>query len=171
MSRLESGNIQLNFQPSRVHDIVQFAADTIQLQLQPKQLTLDVQVSETLPAVCADIEKTTWVLLNLLANAIRYSPEQEAIHIQADLAPDEKQVQVRVRDHGPGIAPQYQEKIFQRFVQIPDKNGYKGGSGLGLSIAREFITSQGGRLWVESELGSGSTFGFTLPLANQPESA
>ena len=71
VSRLESGNIQLNFQPSRIHDIVQFAADTIQLQLQPKQLTLDVQVPETLPAVRADIEKTTWMLLNLLANAIR----------------------------------------------------------------------------------------------------
>ncbi|GGF22723.1 HAMP domain-containing sensor histidine kinase [Hymenobacter cavernae] len=169
VSRLESGNIQFNFQPSRVYDIVQFAADTIQLQLQPKQLTLDVQVPETLPAVRADIEKTTWVLLNLLANAIRYSPEQEAIHIQADLAPDGKQVQVRVRDHGPGIAPQYQEKIFQRFVQIPDKNGYKGGSGLGLSIAREFITSQGGQLWVESELGSGSMFAFTLPVVSQSE--
>ncbi|WP_324678391.1 HAMP domain-containing sensor histidine kinase [Hymenobacter sp. GOD-10R] len=171
VSRLESGNIQLNFQPSRIHDIVQFAADTIQLQLQPKQLTLDIQVPETLPAVRADIEKTTWVLLNLLANAIRYSPEQEAIRIRADLAPDGQQVQVRVQDRGPGIAPQYQEKIFQRFVQIPDKNGYKGGSGLGLSIAREFITSQGGQLWVESELGTGSTFGFTLALASQNEVA
>ncbi|OUJ72308.1 ATP-binding protein [Hymenobacter crusticola] len=169
VSRLESGNIQLNFQPSRIHDIVQFGADTIQLQLQPKQLTLNIEVPETLPPVRADIEKTTWVLLNLLANAIRYSPEQEAIHIRADLAPDGQQVQVRVRDHGPGIAPQYQEKIFQRFVQIPDKNGYKGGSGLGLSIAREFITSQGGRLWVESELGSGSTFVFSLPVVAQGE--
>ncbi|SHI69509.1 Signal transduction histidine kinase [Hymenobacter daecheongensis DSM 21074] len=170
VSRLESGNIQLNFQPSGILDIVQFAADTIQLQLQPKQLTLDVQVPATLPPVRADIEKTTWVLLNLLANAIRYSPEQEQIHIRASLSADRQQVQVSIQDHGPGIAPQYQEKIFQRFVQIPDKNGYKGGSGLGLSIAREFIGSQGGLLWVESELGAGSTFMFTLPLA-APESA
>jgi len=165
VSRLESGNIQLNFQPARLHDIVQFAADTIQLQLRPKQLTLDVQVPATLPPVRADIEKTTWVLLNLLANAIRYSPEQAPLHIRAALSPDGQQVQVRVQDHGPGIAPQYQEKIFQRFVQIPDKQGYHGGSGLGLSIAREFIGSQGGQLWVESELGAGSTFVFTLPLA------
>ena len=87
----------------------------------------------------------------------------------ATLAPDGQQVQVSVQDNGPGIAPQYQEKIFQRFVQIPDKNGYKGGSGLGLSIAREFISSQGGQLWVSSELGAGSTFVFTLPVASKTE--
>ncbi|RSK32484.1 HAMP domain-containing sensor histidine kinase [Hymenobacter metallilatus] len=165
VSRLESGNIQLNFQPTQVRDIVQFAADTIQLQLQPKQLTLDIQVPTELPPVRADIEKTTWVLLNLLANGIRYSPEQGQLHIRAALAAGGQQVEVLVQDHGPGIAPQYQEKIFQRFVQIPDKSGYRGGSGLGLSIAREFIGSQGGQLWVESELGSGSTFRFTLPVA------
>ncbi|GGG29174.1 HAMP domain-containing sensor histidine kinase [Hymenobacter glacieicola] len=166
VSRLESGNIQLNFQAARVTEVVQFAAATIQLQLQPKQLTLDLQVADTLPPVRADIEKTTWVLLNLLANAIRYSPEQAQIHIRAALTAEaQPQVCISVQDHGPGIAPQYQEKIFQRFVQIPNQSGYKGGSGLGLSIAREFIGSQGGQLWVESELGSGSTFSFTLPLA------
>ncbi|MDF7814352.1 ATP-binding protein [Hymenobacter sp. YC55] len=165
VSRLESGNIQLNFQPSHVHDIVQFAADTIQLQLKPKQLHLAVEVPNNLPPVRADIEKTAWVLLNVLANAIRYSPEQEQIRINAILSADSQYVQVSVQDKGPGIAPQYQEKIFQRFVQIPDKNGYKGGSGLGLSIAREFIASQGGQLWVDSELGAGSTFTFTLPVA------
>ena len=75
-------------------------------------------------------------------------------------------VQVSVQDRGPGIAGEHHEKIFQRFAQLPDKAGYRGGSGLGLSIAREFITTQGGRLWVESELGSGSTFFFTLPVAS-----
>ncbi|TGE25179.1 HAMP domain-containing protein [Hymenobacter aquaticus] len=169
VSRLESGNIQLNFQPSRVADIVQFAADTIQLQLRPKQLTLDLDVPATLPPVRADIEKTTWVLLNLLANAIRYSPEHEQIHIRAALTADGQQVRLSVQDHGPGIAPQYQEKIFQRFAQIPNQSGYAGGSGLGLSIAREFITSQGGQLGVSSELGTGSTFAFTLPVAPRAE--
>ena len=73
-------------------------------------------------------------------------------------------VQVSVQDRGPGIAAEHHKKIFQRFAQLPDKAGYRGGSGLGLSIAREFITMQGGRLWVKSELGSGSTFCFTLPV-------
>ncbi|RYU76448.1 HAMP domain-containing sensor histidine kinase [Hymenobacter persicinus] len=171
VSRLESGNIQLNIQSAAVADIVEFAAATIQLQLQPRQLTLDAQLPDTLPRVRADIEKTTWVLLNLLANAIRYSPEQSPIHLRAARSTDGRQVQVSVQDHGPGIAPQHQERIFQRFVQIPDQRGYRGGSGLGLSIAREFIGSQGGQLWVESELGMGSTFCFTLPVADGAELA
>ena len=74
-------------------------------------------------------------------------------------------MQVSVQDRGPGIAAEHHEKIFQRFAQLPDKTGYRSGSGLGLSIAREFITTQNGCLWVESELGSGSTFCFTLPVA------
>jgi NtrC-family two-component system sensor histidine kinase KinB len=113
--------------------------------------------------VRADVEKTTWVLINLLANAIRYSPPGEALTVRA--RPAGKFVQETVQDQGPGIAAEHHERIFQRFAQIPDKAGYRGGSGLGLSIAREFITTQGGRLWVESELGSGSRFHFTLPMA------
>lgn len=166
VARLESGNIQLNFQAARVAEMVQFAADTIQLQLQPKQLQLRVQLPPNLPLVRADVEKTAWVLLNLLANAIRYSPPGGPLHIGVAVLPEHPhEVRVSVQDHGPGIAFQHQEKIFQRFVQIPDKHGYQGGSGLGLSIAREFISSQGGRLWVESELEAGSTFHFTLLVA------
>ncbi|GAB3243683.1 hypothetical protein GCM10027346_40680 [Hymenobacter seoulensis] len=108
-----------------------------------------------------DVEKTTWVLINLLANAIRYSPAGDTLTVRAQAAG--QSVRVSVQDRGPGIAAEHHDKIFQRFAQIPDKAGYRGGSGLGLSIAREFITTQGGRLWVESELGSGSTFRFTLP--------
>ena len=103
------------------------------------------------------------MLINLLANAIRYCPINERLTVCAELLG--QQVQISVRDRGPGIAPQYHERIFQRFAQIPDKSGYRGGSGLGLSIAREFITTQGGRLWVESDLGAGSIFRFTLPVS------
>ncbi|GAA3936149.1 ATP-binding protein [Hymenobacter algoricola] len=85
--------------------------------------------------------------------------------VRASLSADRQHALVSVQDHGPGIAPQYQEKIFRRFVQIPDKNSYRGGSGLGLGVAREFIGSQGGQLWVGSELGAGSACLFTRPLA------
>ncbi|WP_190242625.1 sensor histidine kinase [Hymenobacter lapidiphilus] len=110
------------------------------------------------------MEKTTWVLINLLANAIRYSPTGETMTVRAEAIG--QQVQVSVQDHGPGIAAEHHERIFQRFAQLPDPSGYRGGSGLGLSIAREFIATQGGRLWVESELGTGSTFCFMLPISN-----
>ena len=163
VSRLDAGaGIQLDVQPTNLADVVRFATATVQPQLADKQLRLDLQLSANLPEARADVEKTTWVLINLLANAIRYSPVGAALTVRATMAG--AFVQVSVQDYGPGIAPEHHEKIFQRFAQLPDKSGYRGGSGLGLSIAREFITTQGGRLWVESELGSGSTFSFTLPV-------
>ena len=163
VSRLDSGQgIQLNFAPTQLAAVVQFAEATVQAQLAHKQLALHTDLPASLPPVRADVEKTTWVLINLLANAIRYSPAGERIAVRAAVAG--KFVQVTVQDAGPGIAAEHHDKIFQRFAQLPDKAGYTGGSGLGLSIAREFITTQGGRLWVESELGSGSAFHFTLPV-------
>ena len=163
ISRLDAGaGIQLDVHPTNLADVVGFATTTVQPQLDDKQLRLDLQLPAELPAARADVEKTTWVLINLLANAIRYSPMGAALTVRATVAG--AFVQVSVQDRGPGIAAEHHEKIFQRFAQLPDKSGYRGGSGLGLSIAREFITTQGGRLWVESELGSGSTFNFTLPV-------
>jgi NtrC-family two-component system sensor histidine kinase KinB len=161
VSQLELGTIQLNFKAVRVPSLVQFVTDTIGPQLQPKRLVLEVQVPDTLPAVRADLEKTTWVLLSLLANAIRYSHLLDHLRIEASLAPDGRHVRVSVQDQGPGIAPADHDKIFRRFAQLPTQ----GGAGLGLSIAREFVASQGGELGVESTLGAGSTFWFTLPLA------
>ena len=164
VSRLDAGSgIQLDVQPTNLAEVVGYATATVQPQLADKHLRLDLQLAPGLPAVRADVEKSTWVLINLLANAIRYSPAETALTVRATVAG--QFVQVSVQDHGPGIAAENHDKIFQRFAQIPDKTGYRGGSGLGLSIAREFITTQGGRLWVESELGSGSTFCFTLPVA------
>lgn len=161
VSRLELGTIQLNFQVLRLPTLGQFVADTIRPQLQPKRLVLDVAIPNTLPPVRADLEKTTWVLLSLLANAIRYAHLQDHLRIEAQVAADGRHMRVSVQDQGPGIAPADQARIFQRFSHIPSQ----GGSGLGLSIAREFVASQGGELGVESELGKGSTFWFTLPLA------
>ncbi len=164
VSRLDLGTgIQLDVHPTNLAEVLGYATATVQPQVADKQLQLDVQLGADLPAVRADVEKTTWVLINLMANAIRYSPLGSTLTVRA--VPGGGMVQVSVQDHGPGIAAENHEKIFQRFAQIPDKTGYRGGSGLGLSIAREFITAQGGRLWVESELGSGSCFFFTLPVA------
>ena len=169
VSRLDAGaGIQLDVQATSLSDVIGYAGATVQAQLDDKQLRLDVQLPADLPLARADVEKTTWVLINLLANAIRYSPMGEPLLVRAQAA--KADVRVSVQDRGPGIAAEHHDKIFQRFAQIPDKAGYRGGSGLGLSIAREFITAQGGRLWVESELGSGSTFHFTLPAVGAPAS-
>ena len=166
VARLESGTIPLNPRPTAVAELVAYATGPMQLQLAPKHLTLDVDLPANLPPVRADLEKTAWVLFNLLANAVRYSAEAGHIMVSAALADGGGAVQVCVQDHGPGIAPEHQEHIFERFAQVPDADGnQRGSSGLGLSIAREFITTQGGRVGVHSTPGAGSTFFFTLPLA------
>ena len=163
VSRLDAGaGIQLNPQPLRLAEVVDYATRTVQPQLRDKQLRLDLHLPDSLPAVQADVEKTTWVLINLLSNAIRYSPPAAPLVVRA--VPWGEMVRVSVEDCGPGIPAAFHKRIFQRFAGGPGPAG-KGSSGLGLSIAREFIDAQGGQLWVESQPDCGSRFMFTLPVA------
>ncbi|OWP62250.1 hypothetical protein CDA63_15215 [Hymenobacter amundsenii] len=167
VARHESGAIPLQARPTTVADLVAAATGPLRLQLAPKALALTVDLPAGLPLVLADLEKTAWVLLNLLANAVRYSPEGGRIVVSAACQGD--YVQLSVQDVGPGIAPEHQERIFQRFAQVPDAGGaHREGNGLGLSISHEFITTQGGELGVRSAPGAGSTFFFTLPRAHEP---
>ncbi|GGF05219.1 sensor histidine kinase [Hymenobacter cavernae] len=166
VARLDAGaGIKLNVQTVALADVVRYATETVRPQLEDKELGLEIQISPSLPTVHADLEKTTWVLINLLSNAIRYSPHREALVIKAVQWGD--MVRLSVQDRGPGISSQYHKRIFQRFAQVPNPGGQRGGSGLGLSLSREFITAQGGQLWVESAPERGSMFLFTLPLAVQ----
>jgi signal transduction histidine kinase len=168
VSRLESEALPLDAQAVNVADLVDQATAPVQMQLTPKQLRLAVQLPADLPAVRADRQKSVWVLLNLLTNAVRHSPEGATIALTAARTPNGRAVRIEVQDHGPGIAPEDQERIFQRFTQLaPAPDAPHAGSGLGLSIGREFITSQGGKLGVDSTPGAGSTFFFTLPVAEE----
>ena len=167
VSRLEAAALPLDAQPTAVAELVAQATAPVQLQLAPKHLVLHAQLPADLPAVRADRDKTVWVLLNLLTNAVRHSPEAATIELTAGRRG--RLVRVQVQDHGPGIAAEHHERIFQRFTQLPGAAGPPAvGSGLGLSIGREFITAQGGQLGVESAPGAGSTFFFTLPIAEEP---
>jgi PAS domain S-box-containing protein len=163
VSRLDAGaGIKLNMQPVRLAEVIGYATQTVQPQLQDKQIQLDVQLPAALPAAHGDVEKTTWVLINLLSNAIRYSPVGAPLIIRAMQWGE--MVRVSVEDCGPGIPAEFHKRIFQRFAGVPGQGG-QGSSGLGLSISREFIDAQGGQLWVESQPGMGSRFLFTLPVA------
>ncbi|MDO7886854.1 sensor histidine kinase [Hymenobacter cheonanensis] len=170
VARLDVGQgIALDPRPLAVPDLVAAATSPLRLQLRARHLTLDTELPANLPPIRADHEKTTWVLLNLLVNAVRYSPEQGHILLSAAPTPDRRAVRVQVQDHGPGIALADQQRIFERFAQgpaAPEASPHDDhGTGLGLSISREFIASQGGELGVESTAGQGSTFYFTLPVA------
>ena len=164
VSRLDAGaGIKLDVRCMRLADVVGYAIQTVRPQLDDKQLRLDTQVPDSLPDVYGDVEKTTWVLINLLSNAIRYSPSGAPLVIRA--VQWGEMVRVCVEDRGPGIAPAHHKRIFERFAGVPGQATQSGSSGLGLSISREFIGAQGGLLWVESQPGAGSRFLFTLPLA------
>jgi signal transduction histidine kinase len=124
-----------------------------------------VHVPVELPGVRADKARITHVLLNLLNNAIRYTPPGGRITVEA--AVEDSMVQFRVSDTGQGIAPEYQSRVFERFFRVPGQN--TGGVGLGLAIAREIVQAHGGAIHVESQEGKGTTFRFTLPQMAVPQ--
>ena len=123
-----------------------------------KKIELRVIAPAAMAKVLADTEKTAWVLTNLISNAIRYSYDHSIIDIV--IAETDDKIQFMVKDSGQGIAPQYKDKIFDRYFRIPGTK--KEGTGLGLSISKEFIEAQGGKITMESEFGAGSTFSVTL---------
>jgi PAS domain S-box-containing protein len=158
MTQVESGNIQLSLMPTDAKEIFQYAINANKTQADQKRIKLNLTLPETLPKVFADNEKTAWVLTNLISNAIRYSHENSEIKLV--IQQNEDKLTFAVKDSGQGIAPQYLDKIFDRYFKVPGTK--KEGTGLGLAISKEFIEAQGGHVFVESEYGAGSTFAFTL---------
>lgn len=161
LSQVETGNIKLELQSVEVIDIVRFAVESVKFQAERKRIQLVEVMEDPLPAVRADRDKTVWVLVNLLTNAIRYSPENGTIHLRVHA--DGSLVHVSVADQGPGIEEKYLSRLFEKYFQVP---GSRSGTGLGLAISKEFIEAQGGSIHVQSELGKGSTFEFQLHQAS-----
>ncbi|UTA66338.1 ATP-binding protein [Emticicia sp. 21SJ11W-3] len=158
LSQVETGNIQLNIQKSTPYEILHYATEAVKTQAAQKKIDIQTEVPENLPAVKADTEKTAWVLINFLTNAINYSPEQSRITIRINQT--DTHVNFSVSDQGKGIEKRYKDKIFDKYFQVPGSN--KSGTGLGLAISKEFIEAQNGSIGVESEIGMGSTFYFNL---------
>ncbi|ABQ05002.1 PAS/PAC sensor signal transduction histidine kinase [Flavobacterium johnsoniae UW101] len=158
LSQLETGNIQLNIGKSNPHEIVKYAVEAVKVQADQKQIQLIVDANENLKNVKADAEKTGWVLINYLSNAIRYSSEKSTILIK--LKEENDQMVFQVIDTGKGIDTRYKDKVFDKYFQVPGSQ--KSGTGLGLAISKEFIEAQNGNVGVESNLGLGSTFWFSL---------
>jgi NtrC-family two-component system sensor histidine kinase KinB len=161
LSKIEAGRIELEFEKVAVHTLFEHVQEVFKSQAEMKHITLTSDLADGLPEVRADVNKVTWVLTNLISNALRYGRQDGMIQIMAKkIGPH---VHLSVRDDGPGIPPEYQSKIFQKFVQV--KGRQSGGTGLGLAICKEIVRAHGGAIWVESSPGQGSTFTFTLPVA------
>lgn len=161
MSQVETGNIQLNIQSSSPYAILKYAVDAVKTPVEQKHIELIIQADDQLTDVKADMEKTAWVLINFLTNAVRYSQQESKIHIK--LFGTGQGVKFLVQDEGKGIDSRYRSKIFDRYFQVPGSS--KTGTGLGLAISKEFIEAQGGSIGVTSEIGMGSSFYFELAKA------
>lgn len=159
MSQVETGNIKLFAQWCNPMPVITYALQATRLQAEQKHIELVTELDEDLPEVYIDEEKTAWVLTNFITNAIRYSAEHSKIIVS--LAKKDAKLVFSVQDHGKGIDSSYKDRIFDRYFQIP--GSMRSGTGLGLSIAKDFIENQGGSIAVESSVGVGSTFSFSIP--------
>ncbi|MEO8582928.1 MAG: ATP-binding protein [Flavitalea sp.] len=162
MTQLETGQVQLKIESVPCSEIIEEAIHSVQFIMQQNGITITQEIQNPLPRLLADAEKTSWVLINFLTNAIKHSPVAAKIILSVDA--NANHIRFRVKDFGKGMEEKYLARIFERYYKIPGRLSASG-SGLGLTIAKEFIEAQGGRVWVESKLGKGSTFGFELPAA------
>lgn len=162
LSKIEAGRIELDIEAAPVSLLAEKAVQTLQGQALQREIDLRSEVPGDLPAVRADANKITWVLTNLISNALRHTDPGGHIRLSAEAMGEH--VHVSVEDDGEGIPKTYQAKIFDKFVQV-DGEKIAGGSGLGLAICREIVRAHGGSIWVDSAPGEGSTFTFSLRVA------
>jgi signal transduction histidine kinase len=157
-SRLQAGRVSVQMRPVEVATAVRRSVDWLAHQLADRSVTVDVDASLT---ALADEDALGHVLRNLLTNAAKYSHPGAAIRVSASV--DQDEVAVAVADEGIGIPPELHELVFERFYRGPDVQTGRRGTGVGLSVVRRYVELMGGRTWVESEVGLGSTFSFSLP--------
>lgn len=158
-TQAETGHIKLKIKPCEVSDIIELGTFAILMLINEKEINLNISIPDDISKVKCDLEKTVWVIVNLLNNAVRYSSQKGKIKISAKS--ENKFVTISIKDEGPGVSVEEQSRIFEKYVKSKFESAK--GTGLGLAIAKEFVEVQGGIIGVESTPGKGSTFYFTLP--------
>jgi two-component system, OmpR family, phosphate regulon sensor histidine kinase PhoR len=165
LARIGAEKLEVEFSPVNITQLIERCAETTLLKASQKQIALEIEVPPGLPAMRGDASLLRDVLQNLLDNAIQYTAPGGLIHVSATAS--EREAVISVADTGIGIPLADQERIFERFYRVDAARSRElGGTGLGLSIAKHIVEAHGGRLWVESEVGVGSKFSFSIPLAS-----
>jgi len=163
MTQAETGHIQLQLTAAYPGAIVEIALQAVSFQALQKKIRIVTDFQQGDTKIFADVEKSSWVLINYLSNAIRYSYEDNTIQLTVHPTTGGA-IAFVVRDYGPGIDESYLPRLFEKYFQVPGAHD-KSGSGLGLAISKEFIEAQGGTVHVWSQKGDGSAFSFELPMA------
>jgi signal transduction histidine kinase len=161
LAKVEAGKMELQIEPALLQDVVEAVSNTMRPLAVKKSLDLRAECDEQLAAIAMDGARVKQVLLNLVSNAVKFTPEGGRVWVSAGAA--DAGVRIEVGDTGPGIAPEDREIIFLEFHQVGSDAGKPQGTGLGLALAKKFVEMHGGKIWMESELGKGSRFFFTLP--------
>jgi signal transduction histidine kinase len=162
----DAGQLDLNLQPTDIIEAIRNTVDTLALAAEAEQLVLTARLPEDIPAVQADPQRVAQVLRNLLINALRHTPPGGSVTAEVHLA--NGFVETAIVDTGEGIAPDDLSHVFERFWRADPARvraeRFADSTGLGLSVAQSLVEAQGGRIWVESTVGKGATFRFTLPV-------
>ena len=166
LSKIEAGHMELELTDFDLPGAIENALVLVRERANRRGIALQRTIDDRLGTIRADERKVKQVLLNLLSNASKFTPEGGRIDVRAAVHND--LAQISVADTGIGIAPQDQEAVFEEFRQVGPATTNVEGTGLGLALARKFIELHGGRIWVQSQVGVGSTFTFTLPLTTAP---
>jgi signal transduction histidine kinase len=172
-SKIEAGRLRLEFKASPVPELVDDVIRTFTRQLEDKKQILEVVVPPSMPLMWADRIRVAQVLTNLVSNAFKYTPESGTIQVGVEATlnqwdPDgaPQVIHLWVTDSGIGMTPEDQKKIFQKFFRSDDPKAREApGTGLGLNITKSLVEMQGGKIWFESEYRKGTTFHFTVPVA------
>lgn len=166
LSRLESGKYQMKMDQVSLQQLVDESLKPLTLLMKEKQIDLEVNIDQNFPIFWGDQQQLSWAIINLVNNALRYTPQHGKITIAAEQKNGE--IYVHIADTGRGIPKEALETIFEKFVQMKEPTDSTPGSvGLGLAITKQVVEAHGGKIWVESELGRGSTFTFTMPIARK----
>jgi PAS domain S-box-containing protein len=163
IAKLETKKAIISAKPVLIEDVIEKSLSTFYEQANINNISIIYESSHTSVEVSIDQEKVMWVINNLVSNALKFTKPGGSVTISEFIQEDK--ICVSVADTGIGIPSEYREKIFERFFQIKDENDEYQGTGLGLAIAKEIVEAHGGEIWCESTAGEGSTFIFTLPLA------
>ena len=173
ISRIESGNLRLDFNAVDIDNVMNEVNRAQRRDIEEKGQLLSVDIPTDLPAVWGDRVRLVQILINLVSNASKYTPDGGEINVYAEQIPNHWDpdgpsdvVLVTVQDTGIGITEQDQVKVFNKFFRSEDPKARQApGTGLGLNITRNLIELQGGKIWFDSEYGKGTTFNFTIPIA------
>ncbi|MFH1562446.1 MAG: HAMP domain-containing sensor histidine kinase [Nitrospirota bacterium] len=168
LSKIEAGKLEWNMKEISLQEVVESSVKNLRPLAAQKKLNIKMEAQDNLPIIVGDYERLIQVVTNLLSNAIKFTPEGSEIETRIKQRHQPEEVlQVSVSDTGVGIAKEDLEKVFERFKQVGDKKSQ--GTGLGLTISREIVQHHCGKIWVESELGMGTTFHFTIPIKLRKE--